>query len=101
MHGQGRRRALMGLLGMPVLALLVWAPAAAAAKGSNCLIANQASKSSYTSLQTAQNAASDGDTLLVRGTCVGTTKISKDLTINGQGKAKGKGRSKGQGQRPA
>jgi hypothetical protein len=36
-------------------------------------------------LQTAQNAASAGDTLLVRGTCVGTTKISKDLTINGQG----------------
>jgi hypothetical protein len=97
MHGQRRRRALMGLLGLPVLALLIWAPAAAPAKGSNCLVTNPARNGSYRSLQAAQAAARVGDTLLVRGTCVGTTKISKDLTIKGQHNAKGKGQHKAKG----
>jgi hypothetical protein len=41
----------------------------------------------YSSLQAAQDAASPGDRLLVRGTCVGTTEIRTDnLTISGQNK---------------
>jgi predicted outer membrane repeat protein len=39
----------------------------------------------YGTLQAAQDAATDGDTLTVNGTCVGPTTVSHDLTINGAG----------------
>jgi len=40
--------------------------------------------SRYDSLQAAVDAASPGDTLKVRGTCVGTTVIDRDLAVVGQ-----------------
>jgi hypothetical protein len=58
-----------------------WAPAAAASK---CLIINDALNASYRSLQAAQDAAAAGATLWVRGGCVGTTTVTKDLTLTGQ-----------------
>jgi hypothetical protein len=76
-----RRRVAGLLLGVLVLTLLAWAPAAAAAR---CLIINDALNASYRSLQPAQDAAAAGATLWVRGSCVGTTTLTKDLTLTGQ-----------------
>ena len=42
--------------------------------------------SSYSNLQAAVDAANVGDTLRVRGTCIGNTVIDRSLTITGQGK---------------
>ena len=71
------------LLGLLVLTVLAWAPPAAAAP-SKCLIINNALNANYTSLQAAQDAASPGATLWVRGTCTGTSEVTKNLTLTGQ-----------------
>lgn len=82
-----RWRWLTGAAVLPLIAAglagVAWAPGASAVT-SHCLIINSATNTSYTSLQAAQDAASAGATLWVRGTCDGTTTISKDLTITGQ-----------------
>jgi hypothetical protein len=66
-------------LGLSILAL------PAAAKQPKCLIVNLGGGGgTYASLQAAQDAAAAGDTLGVKGTCYGSTTISKDLTVVGQ-----------------
>lgn len=79
----GRRAGV--LAAATVLGSGIWlaAPAAQAAT-SHCLIINAATDTSYTSLQAAQDAASTGATLRVRGTCTGSTEITKNLTLTGQ-----------------
>jgi hypothetical protein len=52
---------------------------------STCSVVDANLNATFTSLQTAVNAARTGDTLLVSGTCVGFTEISQSLIINGQG----------------
>jgi hypothetical protein len=47
------------------------------------MVTDQETHASYTSLQTAELAASPGDTLSATGTCTGTTVITKNLTITG------------------
>lgn len=59
------------------------APAADAASRPRCLVSNQRTGHGTGSLQAAVDAASPGDTLTVRGTCVGGTTIGKSLTIKG------------------
>src|SRR4051812_6070755 len=49
-----------------------------------CLVANTAGGGGFRTLQAAVDAASAGDTLKVKGTCVGTTTISKNLSVSGQ-----------------
>ena len=78
----GRRSAAVLIGAIAALAMALAAPAGA--KTSHCLIINNALNATYTSLQAAQDAASAADTLWVRGNCVGTTEITKDLTITGQ-----------------
>lgn len=70
-------------LALPLGAGALAAPAASAATTS-CLVADASSDQSYTSLQDAVTAATTGDTLFVKGTCTGTTDITKSLTITGQ-----------------
>ena len=70
--------ALVGLLGAPLAA------SAAQAATIDCLIINHATGARYHNLQAAQDAATAGATLWVRGTCTGTTQVSKHLTITGQ-----------------
>jgi len=75
-------------LGLALLGGMLWAPLAApaaqAGTAGHCLIINKATDTSYINLQAAQDAATAGATLWVRGTCTGTTEISKNLTITGQ-----------------
>jgi nitrous oxidase accessory protein NosD len=87
--GTGSRgwRRLIGaavVLPLGVVGLTLASAPSALAVTSRCLIINNAINTSYTSLQDAVNAASPGATLWVRGTCTGTTTVSKDLTITGQ-----------------
>ena len=49
-----------------------------------CEITNEAVGQTYAGLQSAVDAASPGDTLLVRGTCTGTTTVGIDLNLRGQ-----------------
>jgi hypothetical protein len=85
-----KRLRLAGLavgLGLASLALWVWAPAASAK--SACLVTNQTTSVSYADLQTAVSASTSGDTLMVKGICVGGTYIGyTTLTITGE-EAKG------------
>ena len=60
------------------------APAASAAGRPTCLVSNQRTGVGTRSLQAAVDASSPGDTLIVKGTCVGGTTIPKSLTIRGQ-----------------
>jgi hypothetical protein len=67
-----------------VLALAIGAafgaPLAGAAKV-RCLVGDRGAQ--FSTLQAAQDSASAGDTLVVRGNCVGSTSISKNLSIVG------------------
>lgn len=76
----GRRR---GHRWWPGEAGLVDRAPAASAKTSRCLVVDTDADTSYASLQDAVDAAAAGDTLFVKGTCAGTTEISKKLTISG------------------
>jgi hypothetical protein len=49
-----------------------------------CLVSNKRTGLGSRSLQAAIDAAVSGDTLLVKGTCVGTSTAAKDLTIRGR-----------------
>ncbi len=73
------------LSGLVVLAALALTTTVASGTISTCQITDKAiKKSSYGSLAAAVAAASAGDTLLIRGTCRGTTEIGKSLTLIGQ-----------------
>jgi hypothetical protein len=71
---------VLGLLGI-VMAGLLGIGSTASAAPKSCEVDN--STATYSSLQGAIDAASAGDTLEVKGTCVGTSTVSKNLTIKG------------------
>jgi hypothetical protein len=48
-----------------------------------CLVSNERTNRVWTSLQEAIDAAAAGDALLVKGTCFGSSQITKDLTLQG------------------
>jgi hypothetical protein len=59
------------------------APVANAAGRPPCLVSNEQTGLGSTSLQNALDAAASGDTLIVKGTCVGSSTIDKSLTLKG------------------
>jgi hypothetical protein len=61
------------------------AAAASAAPSTSCSVMDTNTRQSYTDLQTAVNAAAEGNELVVRGTCTSRTTIDKNLTITGRG----------------
>jgi predicted outer membrane repeat protein len=73
-------------LGLVAVAAAVLVPLAAAGHQPKCLVLNARSDNSYSSLQAGVDAAATqaGDTLKVKGTCVGDTTIGTNLTIAGQ-----------------
>jgi len=75
--------AVVVLLGMAGVGLVLTAPAASAAKPT-CRVVDTNAGQSYTSLQDAVTAAAAGDRLFVKGTCISTVEIGKNLTIAGQ-----------------
>jgi hypothetical protein len=71
----------LGLLGL--VAGLLGIGSTASAAPVSCEVDNSTTLATYSSLQAAIDAASAGDTLDVKGTCVGTSTVSKNLTIKG------------------
>ena len=79
-----QRRLLLLALTLVALAAGSFLSSASATQP-KCLIVNLGGiDGSWSTLQAAQDAASAGDTLKVKGTCYGLTTLSKDLTIVGQ-----------------
>lgn len=71
---------------LPVLALLalVVVPFGASAGGPpSCAISNAKTHKDYSSLQSAVDAAKAGNTLEVKGNCVGNTSVDKNITLKG------------------
>src|SRR5262249_15573087 len=80
------RRSVLVALTLGASAVLGASPSVplAGATQPKCLVVNARSGQSYGTLQEAVAAASAEDTLKVKGTCYGTTTITKNLTIVGQ-----------------
>jgi hypothetical protein len=75
--GPAARALLIGLI-----AALVWLPATvSAASTTACLVWAKGTHVNYHTLQAALDATPAGVTLLVRGTCVGASVVSKNVTI--------------------
>ena len=83
--GIQRKRAVAWLTAALVLAataVVLSAPAAVAGPPS-CAVSNARNHKDYDSLQQAVGAAKAGDTLEVKGTCVGSTTVDRDITLQG------------------
>ena len=67
-----------------MLLALVVVPFGASASGPpSCAISNARTHRDYSSLQNAVGAARAGDTLEVKGSCVGNTSVDKNITLKG------------------
>ena len=49
----------------------------------SCAISNDRNHKGYDGLQAAVDAAKSGDTLEIKGTCVGSTSLDRDITLKG------------------
>jgi hypothetical protein len=78
------RRILWLGLATGALAGVLSAPPAGAAQAA-CLVVNTTSNVRYSSLGAAQAGVTTGDTLTVKGTCVGSTTIYTSQTLQGEG----------------
>jgi predicted outer membrane repeat protein len=67
---------------LSLVSLVLLAPSANPA-GPSCLVSNERTKDGARSLQEAIDAAASGDTLIIKGTCFGTSDTQKDLTLQG------------------
>ena len=74
----------LGLAAGVVLVGALLAGPVAAAKPTKCQILNSVTDERFATLQLAVDAASSGDTLRVKGTCVGSTTIARSVTIVGE-----------------
>ncbi len=72
---------LVAVVAAALLLALIAGPASASSKG--CSVKNKATGRTYSTLQAAVNVARTKATLLVRGTCRGSTDIRKSLRIEG------------------
>ena len=73
---------IAAILTLALIPTLEASPAAAAMSDA-CSVKNTDTGRTYKALQTAVDAATTGARLVVKGTCVGTTRIDKDLSIEG------------------
>ena len=71
-------------LGAAGLASTVLTAPGAAAAVTGCRVTSEETGASYAGLQAAQDAASAGDTLVVRGTCAGAVTLTKNLSVTGE-----------------
>ena len=67
-----KRRSFAPALVLALLAGVLVVPVTSAAGRPSCLVSNERTRFGSGSLRDAINAASPGDTLIVKGTCVGT-----------------------------
>jgi hypothetical protein len=77
-------RRIFATLIAATLVAAMGAQSPAGAAPTKCLVVNIEDNTSYQTLEAGVDAATAGSTLTVKGTCVGTTTIDKDLTITGK-----------------
>jgi len=77
-----RAPTIIAALAVAVGMLVVLAPIAVGGPPS-CAVSNTRTHKGYNSPQSAVNAAKAGDTLEVKGTCVGTTSVDRNITLSG------------------
>lgn len=77
-----RAPTIIAALALAVGMLVVLAPTAVGGPPS-CAVSNTRTHKGYSSLQGAVNAAKAGDTLEVKGTCVGNTSVDRNVTLKG------------------
>ena len=84
MNTQGNRIRRLTVLALGVAAAgAALIPAAAVGKPPSCAISNDRNHKGYGVLQDAVDAAKAGDTLEIKGTCVGSTSVDRDITLKG------------------
>jgi PA domain len=81
-YARERALTLLMALGLVAATLAISAPAMGAS-APLCAVSNTRTHEGHSSLQAAVDAAEAGDTLEVKGTCVGNTTVGKDLGIKG------------------
>jgi predicted outer membrane repeat protein len=79
----GRRTRVSVVCLIVLLASAVSVQVGQAAARPTCLVSNERTRLGTTSLQEAIDAATPGDTLTVKGTCVGNFGVTKALTLEG------------------
>ena len=77
-----RALSILGALALAAGVLVIGAPTAVGGPPS-CAVSNTRTHKDYNSVQAGVNAAKAGDTLEVKGTCVGNTSVDKSVTLNG------------------
>jgi predicted outer membrane repeat protein len=77
-----RVRSFAAMLALGLLVGISIVQSAASARPP-CLVSNERTHRVSSSLQQAIDAAAAGDTLVVKGTCIGASQIDKDLTLQG------------------
>ena len=82
LRAPGRALTITAALGLAAGMLVVLAPTAVGAQPS-CAVSNTRNHKGYSSLQDAVTAAKAGDTLEVKGTCVGNTTVDRNVTLSG------------------
>jgi hypothetical protein len=73
---------LLPMLAVAVGLLVTLVPAAVGGPPS-CAVSNARNHKAYSGLQDAVTAAKAGDTLEIKGTCVGNTTVDRDITLSG------------------
>jgi hypothetical protein len=77
------RYSLLALVLLGLMAGLLGIGSSASAAPATCEVDDSTTLATYGSLQAAIDGASAGNTLEVKGTCVGTSTVTKNLTIKG------------------
>lgn len=81
-HARLRALTIVAALALTAGMLVILAPTAVGGPPS-CAVSNARTHKDYDSLQAAVDAAKAGDTLEVKGTCVGNTSVDRNVTLKG------------------
>jgi hypothetical protein len=81
-HPRARALSIVAALALAAGILAILVPTAVGGPPS-CAVSNARNHKGYNSLQAAVDAAKAGDTLEVKGTCVGNTSVEKNVTLKG------------------
>jgi nitrous oxidase accessory protein NosD len=81
-HARMRALTIVAALGLAAVILAILVPTAVGGPPS-CAVSNARNHTGYNSLQAAVDAAKAGDTLEVKGTCIGNTSVARSVTLKG------------------
>ena len=83
LHARVRAPTIVAVLALAAVMLVILVPTAVGGP-SSCAVSNARTHTNYNSLQAAVDAAKARDMLEVKGRCVGSTTVARDITIKGE-----------------